>query len=152
MYIKIGPKGEKIFPYDLFRLKKEFPNTSFPKDMSEELLSTYNIFLVKGPLEGPPEPNKTKKTELSVRQENQTWVAFWEEYPLSDAELEFAKTQKETVVRQERDGRLRESDWTQLLDSPVDKTQWATYRESLRQVPQQQGFPWKVVWPKPPKK
>ncbi|MBG0791509.1 MAG: phage tail assembly chaperone [Desulfovibrionaceae bacterium] len=56
-------------------------------------------------------------------------------------------------VRAERDRLLAESDWTQLADSPLDaeeKASWAAYRQALREVPQQEGFPYAVVWPTAP--
>jgi len=45
---------------------------------------------------------------------------------------------------------LKESDWTQVADAPVDQSAWADYRQALRDVPQQEGFPQEVVWPNPP--
>lgn len=53
-------------------------------------------------------------------------------------------------VRAKRDSLLAESDWTQVADAPVDKAAWATYRQSLRDIPQQAGFPTNVVWPVEP--
>lgn len=50
-------------------------------------------------------------------------------------------------VRQERNRMIAKSDWTQLPDSPVDKEAWAAYRQELRDVPTQAGFPWSVEWP-----
>jgi len=49
-----------------------------------------------------------------------------------------------------RNGLLQASDWTQLPDSPVDKSEWATYRQALRDVPQQKGFPLKATFPTSP--
>ena len=46
---------------------------------------------------------------------------------------------------------LSASDWTQVADAPVDKQAWAEYRQALRDVPQQSGFPESVTWPTPPK-
>ena len=54
-------------------------------------------------------------------------------------------------VRRKRDSLLKQSDWTQLPDAPVDKTAWATYRQALRDLPQQSGFPDNVTWPEEPK-
>jgi hypothetical protein len=54
------------------------------------------------------------------------------------------------IVRAERDAKLKESDWTQLSDAPVDKEAWAVYRQALRDVPQQEGFPHSVTWPEQP--
>lgn len=51
-------------------------------------------------------------------------------------------------VRAQRDALLRESDWTQLPDVPVDRQAWATYRQALRDITSQPGFPATVTWPK----
>jgi hypothetical protein len=53
-------------------------------------------------------------------------------------------------IRVERTLRLQASDWTQVADAPVDQAAWATYRQALRDVPAQDGFPWNVVWPDAP--
>jgi hypothetical protein len=57
------------------------------------------------------------------------------------------------AVRTERDRRLADSDWTQLADAPLtdgEKNAWATRRQALRDVPQQEGFPRTVAWPETP--
>ena len=54
------------------------------------------------------------------------------------------------AVRAARDRRLAACDWTQLADVPLtdeEKVVWATKRQALRDVPQQEGFPWVVTWP-----
>lgn len=53
-------------------------------------------------------------------------------------------------VRSERNLKLTASDWTQIADAPVDASAWATYRQALRDVPDQPGFPNNVTWPQPP--
>jgi hypothetical protein len=53
-------------------------------------------------------------------------------------------------VRNSRTEKLKDSDWTQLADSTVDKAAWATYRTALRDVPTQAGFPWTIDWPEAP--
>jgi hypothetical protein len=53
-------------------------------------------------------------------------------------------------VRSQRGDKLKDSDWTQVADAPVDKEAWATYRQSLRDVTQQSGFPWTITWPTQP--
>jgi hypothetical protein len=54
------------------------------------------------------------------------------------------------AVRAERNARLSACDWTQLVDAPVDAAAWASYRQGLRDVPNQAGFPWEVSWPVAP--
>jgi hypothetical protein len=53
-------------------------------------------------------------------------------------------------VRADRNSKLSECDWTQLIDAPVDVDAWADYRQALRDVPDQDGFPWSVEWPEKP--
>lgn len=38
-------------------------------------------------------------------------------------------------MRLHRDRLLKESDWTQVADAPVDQQAWATYRQALRDFP-----------------
>ena len=53
-------------------------------------------------------------------------------------------------VRDQRNTKLSESDWTQVADAPVDKDAWATYRQALRDVSAQTDFPWTIEWPTQP--
>jgi hypothetical protein len=52
--------------------------------------------------------------------------------------------------RVERNAKLAASDWTQVADAPVDKAAWATYRQALRDISDQAGFPWTIEWPTQP--
>ena len=58
--------------------------------------------------------------------------------------------QNSNFARLERDRRLRISDWTQVPDAPVDQAAWAAYRQALRDIPSQAGFPWDIQWPTQP--
>jgi len=49
-----------------------------------------------------------------------------------------------------RDGRLKDSDWTQVPDAPVDAAAWAVYRQQLRDLPANTPDPRNVEWPEPP--
>jgi len=53
-------------------------------------------------------------------------------------------------VRASRNSKLANCDWTQLADNTADKSGWATYRQSLRDIPSQAGFPWTIAWPTEP--
>ncbi len=61
-----------------------------------------------------------------------------------------ADTRKAAEVRADRNARLCASDWTQIADSTADKAAWAAYRQALRDVPSQAGFPQTVTWPEQP--
>lgn len=54
-----------------------------------------------------------------------------------------------------RDELLRQSDWAVLPDAPLSdekKQEWMAYRQALRDIPQQSGFPEQVVMPELPAK
>ena len=56
-------------------------------------------------------------------------------------------------VRAQRNGMLAAADWTQLGDAALgDHTaeEWATYRQSLRDLPQTYSRVSEVVWPNDP--
>jgi len=72
----------------------------------------------------------------------------WKAGPINLQEL---NTRISFEIRSQRDSLLKQSDWTQLPDAPVDQSAWATYRQALRDVPQQSGFPDNVTWPEEPK-
>jgi hypothetical protein len=55
--------------------------------------------------------------------------------------------QKWEQVRLWRNAELNRTDWTQLVDSPVNKDAWATYRQLLRDLPEQGGSADTVTFP-----
>ena len=64
---------------------------------------------------------------------------------------ERALEQEADEVRTQRDALLVESDWAVLPDAPVaDAQAWKDYRQALRDVPQQAGFPTDINWPSKP--
>jgi len=59
-------------------------------------------------------------------------------------------TEQAKSVREQRTQLLKDCDWTQIADSTADKTAWATYRQALRDITGQAGFPWTITWPNDP--
>lgn len=56
-------------------------------------------------------------------------------------------------ARAQRDKLLAETDWTQVLDAPIDATTreaYRAYRQALRDIPEQDGFPEAITWPELP--
>jgi hypothetical protein len=82
-----------------------------------------------------------------------TWTRFnihshqWEDPRSAEQKREDAAN----AARTKRDQLLSQSDWTQMSDVPLEnKEAWATYRQVLRDVPEQAGFPLEIDWPEPP--
>ena len=53
-------------------------------------------------------------------------------------------------LRKERNKLLVESDWTQVIDAAVDQLAWATYRQALRDLPENTADVFNPVWPTKP--
>ena len=78
-------------------------------------------------------------------------MKLWSKYT-ADEKAEMDR-QAASAIRAERNTKLSECDWTQLNDTPLDNTAkvaWTTYRQALRDIPTQSGFPHNVVWPVKP--
>ena len=70
---------------------------------------------------------------------------------MEDINEQALQLQKHTEqIRLYRNKLLSDCDWTQLPDSTADKPSWAIYRNLLRDVPSQVGFPLVIDWPEPP--
>jgi hypothetical protein len=141
MYIKLtNGKSEK---YSIGQLRRDNPQTSFPKNPSNELLEEWGVF----PLTTAARPafdsltQSCKETEPIVI--DGVWTQQWvvENKPQEEAE---------NNIRSQRDSLLAGSDWTQVSDAPVDQEAWATYRAALRSIPEQAGFPFNVEFPEKP--
>jgi len=76
----------------------------------------------------------------------------WKEITKNEVERLTAVTNDEMIrrVRGQRNELLFLSDWTQVNDAPVNQSDWAVYRQQLRDIPEQQGFPSEVNWPTEP--
>ena len=90
-------------------------------------------------------------------QVNGKWRQKWVVSDLSaeqKAEYTTRKAEeKATAIRAERDAKLAESDWMVIksIETGVAlATEWATYRQALRDVTNQAGFPNEVTWPVKP--
>ena len=69
----------------------------------------------------------------------------------NEAEYKAMKDAEQAAnVRRTRNDKLSDCDWTQIADSTADKPKWATYRQALRDITAQAGFPWTITWPDAP--
>lgn len=89
----------------------------------------------------------TKTGEITERMVDMPGVLTLEEAQAADL------IARDEEARAERNARLLVCDWTALPDAPLDAAQrsaWAGYRQALRGVPEQAGFPDAIIWPLPP--
>jgi hypothetical protein len=149
MFVKIT-NGQPQANYTIGDLRKDHPNVSFPRNISDETLAAYNVFRVKE----LPAPEYNSRTHRLVTQAptlvNGVWTVTRVAVAKDQAQIDSETAQVAANVREQRNKLIAECDWTQVADAPVDKEAWATYRQALRDVPTQAGFPWDVTWPEAP--
>ena len=85
--------------------------------------------------------------EIAPVYDGQSWIQQWAVEVISQDEINANTAKQAASVRAERNSKLSETDWTQVYDAPVDKNAWADYRQALRDIPNQPGFPWNIDWP-----
>ena len=82
---------------------------------------------------------------------NGVWTLGWAVIPKTTDEVNEYRNEMAHKFRSERNQKLRDCDWTQGKDIADNiSTAWATYRQALRDIPAQDGFPWNVQWPTQP--
>lgn len=158
MYAEVKNGTVVTFPYDYDTLVQKNPYTKFAQT---DILSMYSG--TEANIDGnelvrvteSDAPTFNKQTQKVVQNSaptfvNNVWTLDWSVQDLTQTEQNTKNVLQAKSVREERSIKLAECDWTQVADAPVDKTVWATYRQALRDVPSQAGFPWTIEWPDAP--
>ena len=133
-------------PVQVENFRQLFPLVSFPAYLTPADVEPHGFGLYDySDVLTPGRYEKLVET-TPVRNESGIWKQTFTLVPMTEAERTAADEQKAQEVRGERTFRMQASDWTQVPDAKVDKAAWATYRQTLRDVPNQEGFPWEVDW------
>ena len=103
-----------------------------------------------GMIEVPDPVRPDDNLFTSVENPDGSWTATPRTADDIAERLTIENAQQAAAVRADRNARLAATDWTQIADSTADKPAWATYRQALRDVPSQAGFPQSVTWPQEP--
>ena len=130
-----------------------FSNVSFPKNLTSDDVEPFGYGLYE--FSSAPQASRyTKFEEVASTQDGQgVWRQTWVEIDMSEEEIAAVDLEQDRLIRKERNSLLQECDWTQFNDSPLaesNKSVWAVYRQALRDVPAQAGFPWDIDWPELP--
>ena len=101
-----------------------------------------------GMIEGPDPVRPDDNLYISVENPDGSYTSTPRTAEDVAARQVAANTEKAKSVRATRDTLIAATDWTQCADiNQATKDKWAPYRMALRDVPQQAGFPFSVVWP-----
>jgi hypothetical protein len=150
MYALVKDGKIVAYPYNVDQLRRDNPNTSFPKTLSKEVLEHFGVFLVLAST--PPDTTyfQTFKEITPVFSEGE-WRAAFEVVDMTEEEVSARRESLAHDVRIKRALLIAESDWTQGKDIPSEVSEpWAVYRQQLRDITEQENFPWEVIWPEPP--
>lgn len=141
MHVKLTNGQPSQFPYTVGQLRRDNPQTSFPKQVPDSVLAAYDVYPVQA-VPAPAVDSKTHRVVQSVAQSGGGWTQTWTVQELS-------QTQAEDNVRAHRNRLLQETDWMALSDNTMSPA-WASYRQALRDITAQEGFPYSVTWPTKP--
>lgn len=135
--------------YTIGQLRRDNPQVSFPKTIPDEILADYDVYPLKQI--DRPQVDHTKNVDEGVPiQIDGTWTQVWDITDATSEQVAERTDERAQSVRSERNQKLANCDWTQLSDAPVDATVWASYRQELRDISSQPGFPWEITWPVEP--
>jgi hypothetical protein len=167
MYAKINQNGI-VTEWPLYegQLQTENPLFKFPLDVDDNReynLSTqgksipdgYVKVKLQAPNYGDKKPYLYEVKEGLPELVNGEYVQTWSFEAHGPEKLQANVAKLAQIVRQERDQLLADSDKKVFVDvweklSPVEKEQISNYRQSLRDIPDQDGFPISVDWPLEP--
>lgn len=125
-----------------------FPNVSFPASgPSDDFLTEQGFAKVSA---FKDHDRATQKLVNVAAYYESPWVYTVKVVDKTAEDIQAETDAQAASVRAQRNRLLADSDWTQLADSTADKAAWATYRQALRDITAQDGFPWNVVWPTKP--
>lgn len=148
MQVRIRETGAVVYENEFRAL---FPNTGFPVPLTEAIIKEFGGDVV---FEGPQaQPTRYQVAfRDGVEQIGGKWYTKYSVADMDQEAKDALDAGQAKAVRQQRGEKLKETDWTQVADAPVDKALWAAYRQALRDVTTQEGFPWTITWPVEPGK
>jgi len=128
--------------YSIGQLRRDNPNTSFPKSPNDALLADWDVYPYTVQDQPTVDYMTQKLTPAALVQVSGAWTQGWEvsNLPTEDAGRN---------IRRQRDNLLSKTDWMALSDNTMTP-EWSSYRQALRGITAQEGFPFSVDWPTKP--
>lgn len=153
MYLKTTNGTIDTYPYNVGQLRRDNPNTSFPKRIPDDMLAEWEVY----PVTVEDQPSYTERTQSAAQEAMPTgsgssWTVGWVVTDKTAEEIQQYDDNVAASNRSTRDSLLSDSDWTQVADAPVDATAWTTYRQALRDITAHANWPNLVDadWPTKP--
>jgi len=148
-YAQINQQNEVLaFPRTLQQFVETAVITS--ETITPAELAAAGIVQVKSCTTAAPDDEYLKELQ-AVCQPDGSWEEKWVRLETTDEYRTAATIRKKQQVLTDRQYLLSITDWTQMPDVQLtNRTEWAAYRQLLRDIPEQTGFPFTIEWPNPP--
>lgn len=152
MYVKITNGSVDTYPYSVGKLRRDNPNTSFPKQIPTEVLANWGVYpvaIAENP-EYDPLTHKIEQADAPTLVDG-TWTLTKAVVALSADEIQAATMAQAAAVRATRDAKLAQTDWMALSDVTMSEAV-ANYRQALRDITAHENFPYldESDWPAKP--
>lgn len=156
MFVKVLNGAVAQYPYTVGMLRRDNPNTSFPKRLSEATLAAFNAHVVSHDVE-PAFDARTQKivsSDVPVFKGG-AWVIEKSVADLTAEEAQELYAAKSSAVRSKRDELLAETDWVVIMHTEKGTNiplEWEAYRQALRDITAHANFPHlnETDWPVKP--
>lgn len=145
MEIRLRATGQTMLEDELRRWTKENNGPSWDRTTDEVLEALGADVVFEGPQATPTRYQIAYRD--GVEQMDGKWYTKYSVADLDAEGIAAKDAEQAKSVREQRNQKLKDTDWTQVADAPVDQAAWSAYRQALRDVPSQVGFPWDVQWP-----
>ena len=151
MYALIENNVVVRYPYTVTDLKLANKDTSFPKQVSDETLLDFGLHkVISVPTPTFSDTQVLEEGTPIFNETQQSWMQVLIVREMTADEIQQRYTSKANEIREIRNDLLKNSDWAMIDDVPVDKSAWLSYRQTLRDIPTQGGFPFNVNFPVQP--
>ena len=141
MHVKTTNGAVDTYPYNVGQLRRDNPNTSFPKQIPDEMLESYGIIPVTFE-DAPSIDDRTQKAEQASSPSlvDGAWTIGWTTSSKTAEETQAWDDSMASSNRGKRDGLLAETDWMALSDVTMS-AEMTTYRQALRDITTHANWP-----------
>ena len=146
--------NQLIYPYTLDMFREEKRNVSLPRALNNAFLATNNVY----PVYTQEKPEHDPITQATILNANPVygddgWTIGWTVKDKTQQQIDQEHQIAAEQARKTRDKLLSDCDWVTVratdTETPVPQD-WLDYRQTLRDITTQTGFPHNITWPTDP--
>ena len=142
MFVKATNDQIDQYPYTVGNLRRDNPNTSFPKVIPEATMASFGMYPVgyEAAPDYDPLTHRLQHSNEPVLKDGK-WLITKTVVALTPEQIADKNEAKAKEVRSTRDQLIADTDWMALSDNTLTP-EWATYRQALRDITDHANFPW----------